>query len=86
MMKSNKDTRFEKLEQDLKNAKTRNEFFKILLSSIKDELLDINQDDILEMLGETNGEKLNQKVAKLLNDKLNNAQKNIQKVAIKACS
>lgn len=86
MMKSNKDTRFEKLEQDLKNAKTRKEFFKILLSSIKDELLDINQDDILEMLGETNGEKLNQKVAKLLDDKLNNAQKNIQKVAIKACS
>ncbi|MEY8717263.1 hypothetical protein [Francisella philomiragia] len=86
MMKSNKDARFEKLEQDLKNAKTRNEFFKILLSSIKDELLDINQDDILEMLGETNGEKLNQKVAKLLDNKLNNAQKNIQKVAIKACS
>ncbi|MEY8817317.1 hypothetical protein AB9G24_07975 [Francisella philomiragia] len=85
-MKSNKDARFEKLEQDLKNAKTRNEFFKILLSSIKDELLDINQDDILEMLGETNGEKLNQKVAKLLDNKLNNAQKNIQKVAIKACS
>lgn len=86
MMKSNKDARFEKLEQDLKNAKTRNEFFKILLSSIKDELLDISNDDILEMLGETNGEKLNQKVAKLLDNKLNNAQKNIQKVAIKACS
>ncbi|WP_232215357.1 hypothetical protein [Francisella salina] len=86
MMKSNKDTRFEKLEKDLKNATTRNEFFKILLSSIKDELLDISNDDILEMLGETNGEKLNQKVAKLLDDKLNNTQKNIQKVAIKACS
>ncbi|WP_230454664.1 hypothetical protein [Francisella tularensis] len=86
MMKSNKDARFEKLEKDLKNATTRNEFFKILLSSIKDELLDISNDDILEMLGETNGEKLNQKVAKLLDDKLNNAQKNIQKVAIKACS
>ncbi|AEI35818.1 hypothetical protein F7308_0891 [Francisella salina] len=85
-MKSNKDTRFEKLEKDLKNATTRNEFFKILLSSIKDELLDISNDDILEMLGETNGEKLNQKVAKLLDDKLNNTQKNIQKVAIKACS
>ncbi|AJI61365.1 hypothetical protein IBE20_04565 [Francisella tularensis subsp. novicida] len=85
-MKSNKDARFEKLEKDLKNATTRNEFFKILLSSIKDELLDISNDDILEMLGETNGEKLNQKVAKLLDDKLNNAQKNIQKVAIKACS
>ena len=75
MMKSNKDTRFEKLEKDLKNATTRNEFFKILLSSIKDELLDISNDDILEMLGETNGEKLNQKVAKLLDNKLNNAQK-----------
>ncbi|APA82411.1 hypothetical protein [Francisella tularensis] len=86
MMKSNEDTRFEKLEEDLKNATTRNEFFKILLSSIKDELLDISNDDILEMLGETNGEKLNQKVAKLLDDKLNNTQKNIQKVAIKACS
>ncbi|WP_234361782.1 hypothetical protein [Francisella tularensis] len=86
MMKSNKEARFEKLEEDLKNATTRNEFFKILLSSIKDELLDISNDDILEMLGETNGEKLNQKVAKLLDDKLNNAQKNIQKVAIKACS
>ncbi|EET20233.1 MULTISPECIES: hypothetical protein [Francisella] len=86
MMKSNKDARFEKLEEDLKNATTRNEFFKILLSSIKDELLDISNDDILEMLGETNGEKLNQKVAKLLDDKLNNTQKNIQKVAIKACS
>ncbi|APC96090.1 hypothetical protein IBE10_00520 [Francisella tularensis subsp. novicida] len=85
-MKSNKEARFEKLEEDLKNATTRNEFFKILLSSIKDELLDISNDDILEMLGETNGEKLNQKVAKLLDDKLNNAQKNIQKVAIKACS
>ncbi|AJI75305.1 hypothetical protein BZ13_1584 [Francisella philomiragia subsp. philomiragia ATCC 25015] len=85
-MKSNKDARFEKLEEDLKNATTRNEFFKILLSSIKDELLDISNDDILEMLGETNGEKLNQKVAKLLDDKLNNTQKNIQKVAIKACS
>ncbi|WP_236682105.1 hypothetical protein [Francisella philomiragia] len=77
MMKSNKDARFEKLEEDLKNATTRNEFFKILLSSIKDELLDISNDDILEMLGETNGEKLNQKVAKLLDNKLNNTQKNI---------
>ncbi|AJI56345.1 hypothetical protein LA02_475 [Francisella philomiragia] len=76
-MKSNKDARFEKLEEDLKNATTRNEFFKILLSSIKDELLDISNDDILEMLGETNGEKLNQKVAKLLDNKLNNTQKNI---------